>query len=548
MKALQQKHTSSQQMIEHLCYRWKVQIRNGNFSIDTGIKCLSEILQYQQSTSYLPPISTYSSSSSEDSWGENNDIFVSFKTEEYGSLYGITGKILSKCRQKTMIGPSSLMSNCTAIGLQVIMNQLVDIYFSCHNTYFGVVHESSFRNNIELAEVPFDDLISFAICSFVCSTPCDHLVYNARQRRTMGDFFYSKAKEIMLDQFDDPSKKTENVTAILLLYNHMHMTLQFREYDLYLTMAYQICLEMKAHYSKIGPQPTVEYALFTRHISYGYSLRVMLDCVTNKSATRQPLPFPKLVPMSDESETMRKFLQVHDHILSIYRHPFIDMLFEQMHLIYLGLTCTVKLELILKLDEILLEYRQTIPGQKGFCEDIYNEEKCKKEIDESEDFFTIFVFVHFSSIVLSFYASCLQPVTLTNENEELLNIISQNSLERSQKAARLSFYGIKRIYRLKFTSCCFQLASTECIFYNIDTLILQLSAKDMASEARQMFFDAIKTIQNNHAIQKKDLPPIAQIVKCDIKEFIRSHKTDTNCYDKYPDPWCALMYNLSQCL
>lgn len=327
MKALQQKRTSSQQLIANLCYSWKAQIRNGHFSIDTGIKYLSEILRYQQSISYLSPINTYNSSSNEDSREENNDILVSFKTQEYGSLYGIARKILLKCQQKTIIGPSPLMSDFTAIGLQVIMNQLVDIYFSCHNIYFSVVHESSFRKNIELAEVPFDDLISFAICSFVCSTPCDHLVYNARQRRTMGDFFYLKAKEIMLDQFDDSSKKTENVTAILLLFNYVHMTLRFMEYDLYLTMGYQICLEMKAHYGKIGPQPTVEYALFTRHLLYGYSLRTLLDCVTDKSVTRQPLPFPKLVSMSDESEIMKKFLQTHDHILSIHSHPFLDVLY-----------------------------------------------------------------------------------------------------------------------------------------------------------------------------------------------------------------------------
>lgn len=117
--------------------------------------------------------------------------------------------------------------------------------------------------------------------------------------------------------------------------------------------------------------------------------------------------------------------------------------------------CTVKLETILKLDRILFEHRQNIPGQKGFCEDIYNEEKCKKDIDESEDFFTIFTFVHFSSIILSFYASCLQPVTSTNENEELLNIIRQNSSERSQKITRLLFYGIERLSRLKPTLCKF---------------------------------------------------------------------------------------------
>ncbi|CAO3688150.1 unnamed protein product [Rhizopus stolonifer] len=551
MRALQQDKNAplQQAMIENLCYNWKVRIRNGCFSIDTGIEYLSELLPYQQHISYLSPINTYSSSSSEDDWREESGILVSFKTREYGSLYGLTGKILSKCLRKKILESPPLMLEYSSLGLHAIMNQLINLYFNCHNIHLGMVHENSFRENLKLVEDPFDDLISFAICCYVCSTPCYHLDFNTQQRRIMSDYFYSKTKDGMLDQFDDPDKKMENVIAINLLFQYMHMALKFLEYDSYITVAYQICLGLKAHYKIVGPQPTIEYALYTRHLAGTYCLRIMLDCVTGKAITRQPLPFPKLISLADEPEATRRFMQAQASIVSMYDHPFIDMLVEQIHLIYIGSTCTVKLEVLLRLDEIVSEHRQTVPEQMHFCKDIYNEEQCKKEIDNSEDFFTIFTFIQFSIIILGFHASFLQPVILNNETEELLHIIRQQSFDRSQKAARLALYGIKRISQLQCISPChFQLATTGALLYIFDTLILQCSAENMATEARQMFFTGLASIGKTRGIQESDLPSSIQITKCDIREFIRSRTVDINHYNSYPDPWYALMYDLSRCL
>ncbi|KAI9277755.1 hypothetical protein BY458DRAFT_84137, partial [Sporodiniella umbellata] len=433
MRALQQDKNAplQQEMIENLCYNWKVQIRDGCFIIDTGIEYLSELLPYQQPISYLSPISIYSDGLDEDSWREKSGILVSFKTREYGSLYGLTGKILSKCLRKKILESPPLNLGGTTLGLHTTMSQLIDIYFNCHNIHIGMVHENSFRKNLQLVENIFDDLISVAICCYVCSTPCNHLGSNSKQRRIMSDFFYSKTKDVMLDQFDDSDKKIENIIAINLLCQYMHMTLKFLEYDSYITVAYEICLDLRAHYRKIGPQPTIEYALYTRHMAATYSLRIMLDCVTDKVITRQPLPFPKLITLPDEPEATRKFMRAQNQIVTMYANPFIDTLVEHIHLVYIGSTCTLTLDNLLRVDEIVSEYRQTIPEQMNFCKDIYNEEQCKKAIDNSEDFFTLFTFVQFSIITLGFHASFLQPVTLNHGTEDLLHIIRQQSIERS---------------------------------------------------------------------------------------------------------------------
>ncbi|KAI9249320.1 hypothetical protein BY458DRAFT_525676 [Sporodiniella umbellata] len=546
MKALQQTSNAPQQLIEELCYRWNVQIRNGTFSIDTGIKCLSDLLHYQSPFSYLSSGSVHSSSS-EDSV-EDSRIFIRFKSQEYGSLYGLTGKILSSLLKKRAESAVPLMLEYNPTGSLLIMNQLIDNYFSCHNICTGVVHEGSFRKSYGLVEDPFGDLIGLSICCYVCSIPCRHIEYSARQRRNMADFFYTKTKEILLDQFDNPDKQTDTVTAVVLMYQYIHMTLKFMEYDPYLNMAYQICLDMKAYYSKIGPQPTTEYALYTRHLSHVYAIRVMLDCVTDKGFTKQPIPFPKLMSISDEPDIMAKFLQIVDDVVCVYQHDFVDRLSEQMHIICTGGSCTVQLEVIIKLDEIISECRRGMVSQKNFCKDFYNEEKCMKEIDESEDFFAILTFIHISSIIIILHTVFLRPVALTNGNRDLLNIIRQQSLDRSHKAARLSLYGIKRISELDCLPCYFNLAMTDGMLYTLDTLILQSSENDMASKAGQMFHSLLKIIEKDRGIKPKDLPSFVLKRKQNIQEFISSRKTDPYRYNGYPDPWYALMYDLSQCL
>ncbi|KAG1137497.1 hypothetical protein G6F37_007965 [Rhizopus arrhizus] len=537
-------------LIENLYYQWKVKINDGYFSIETGIQYLSDLLPYQPSISYLSPIS---SNSSEEFWTEGrNGILIRFKTQDYGSLYGLTGKILAKCLKKRILESSAhLTLDLASFGSYMIMDRLIDIYFHCHNISNGWLHEATFRKKYRKVKSPFNDLVCVSLCSYVCATPCAHLDFTARQRRIMSDFFYSKIKDVLLDQFDDPDKKLENLLVINLLFPYMHMTLNFSEYDYYVTMAYHISLDLKNYYQDVKTHSTVDYVIFTRLFSSIYCVRVVLDCVAGKMITRQPLPFPRLEVFPDEPEETKKFIQSQDWTITIYDHPFIDTLLEQVHLIYIGSTCTVSFETILRLDEVMLEYRRTIPKQWDICKDVYDEEQCRRAIDGSFDYFAIFTFIQFHVIVLTFYGTFLQPVALNNESDDLLNIVRQHALERSRKATRLVLYGMEKLSQLEpRPPCHYQLAAIWSLFFVFDTLVLQcgLPADNIASEAREMFQSCLDIISRIRQVKENDIPSRIQIDKNDIKEFIRSGKADINYYNKFPDPWYALMCDVSRFL
>jgi hypothetical protein len=106
----------------------------------------------------------------------------------------------------------------------------------------------------------------------------------------------------------------------------MHMTLKLIEYDAYVTMGYQICLDLRSEYEAAKVQTGIDYALFARHFSVAYCLRMMLDCVVNKPITRQPIPFPVMNTLPDELEETKDFIRVLTWVNSLYEEPFVDML------------------------------------------------------------------------------------------------------------------------------------------------------------------------------------------------------------------------------
>lgn len=110
------------------------------------------------------------------------------------------------------------------------------------------------------------------------------------------------------------------------------------------------------------------------------------------------------------------------------------------------------------------------------------------------------------------------------------------------------------IYYEKLTDCVslgyYQLAAIWSLFFVFDTLVLQcgLPTDSIASEARKMFQSCLDILSRIRQVKENDIPSGIQIGKNDIKEFIRSGKADINYYSKFPDPWYALMCDVSRFL
>ncbi|ORE08351.1 hypothetical protein BCV72DRAFT_203666 [Rhizopus microsporus var. microsporus] len=531
--------------IDNLLYNWKVKINNGCFTIETGIKSIGDLLSQQPSLRYLSPLGNYATR-----LPDGSSALIHFKLQDHGGLFSLAGKIIPKLSTKKRSDEHKLLLGHVMFSSRRLIDKLVDIYFNCHNIYFGWLYESSFRKRYSQLKEPLDDLICASLCCYVCATPCDHLDFNAYQRRDMCDYFYLKAKEKLLDQFDDPDKRLENVIAINMLFSYMHMTLKLIEYDAYMTIATQICYDLQSEYEAAKAQTGIDYALFARHFTQMFCVRLTLDCIANKPRSRMPSPMPKMDTFPCEPKETGEYLQVLKWLNEVYSNPVMDKLEEQVHLVFLGSTCTLSFDTIFKLDQFLTDFRKTIPKELQLCDDFFNEAKCRQALDQSKDSVAIFAFLHFILLIDTIYVMILQPVPTNDENDILLQQIQQIALERSSQMSRLMLYGMRRLCQLKSTSRCqVVMISAMIILYLIDLLVLQCSStvEAVVIEGQQRLQECLVVINTIRGVRREDTLPQLLDVKRDIRDFIHSRKVDIDYYDRFPDPWCALLHDISHC-
>lgn len=354
-------------LIKNLMYSWQFQIKNGTFQIETGIRNVSDLLSFQFNSSsipYLSPLSSVSSSSaysvSSSSSDHSYDEVEQYRGAESGLLlqFGqesngyFTFKLLTSFAKRSPPDPVPLsLPRPLLLNSVEVIDRLIQIYFSCHNTYQPIIHESSFMEKYKKLQDPLSDLVTLSLCCYTCSTPCLHLFFTAEERRDLANYFFAKSKSIILDQFDEPDKRLENVMSINTISKYMHMTLKFKECKRLINIAYQICMDLKEEYepSSAGsgcipgqsqqehenahkynkmkpptePSTDINQVLYSRHVTITMCVRRFMDFVTNSIVDDSCFHFPAWLYTEDEPEITKRIVQSQNWVLGFFNLPFI---------------------------------------------------------------------------------------------------------------------------------------------------------------------------------------------------------------------------------
>lgn len=347
-------------MMKSLVCNWKFKIKNGTFQIETGIRNVSDLLPFQLNPSipYLSPMGSYSSSSSVSSFSTGSE----FSFDDTDSYRGIdsglvvhfgrkaksgvpfTVSLLTKCIGDAQSDPATLsLPSALLLDPFVIVDQLIDIYFCCQNVYQPMIHQKTFMEKYRQLNDPFTDSVCISLCCFVCASPCEHFPFSSKERRNMADFFYAKAKLLILDQFDDYDKRLDNVISINLLAKHMHMTLRFKECKRLISIAYQIIFDLQneyncneemcytkgTNYSKYitdslsKASDNVGHVLFTRHVTITLCVRRLMDFLSNTAIDDTCFHFPFWLHLEDEPKLTKQAVESQNWVIAFFDHPFI---------------------------------------------------------------------------------------------------------------------------------------------------------------------------------------------------------------------------------
>ncbi|KAI8140754.1 hypothetical protein BJV82DRAFT_671130 [Fennellomyces sp. T-0311] len=226
--------------------QWKLSIEDGLLKLHTMITTLEELVMYSRaSLRYLSPFR-----------GLFNGTPIRF--ENSAIIYIMRGyrSMINGVITPLESYPPVYRDQWVSEGepYRPIIDQLVHWYLKHRNPQRPLLHAPSYLEHYRNLSDPLSCPITLAIC---VTTVC-HIKqlggYSAVQRRQMADFFYTKAKNILLEIFDDPKRKIETLYTITFLQHFIiYILLQPLEARRLATIAILICEDLQLSFKNENP-------------------------------------------------------------------------------------------------------------------------------------------------------------------------------------------------------------------------------------------------------------------------------------------------------
>ncbi|KAG2234987.1 hypothetical protein INT48_000229 [Thamnidium elegans] len=534
-------HGMREIMITNLEHNWKLQINNGTFQVETGIKNISDLLFMQSNEiPYLSPMSCYNSSFDDE---EETKLLMHFSSKSFDGLTPFLTKMLAKyVNQKIKLQDSNYVPDYLLSQPTMIVDHLVSTYFTCYNLLSPLVHENSFMKKYLLLETPLDDLITLCICNRVCGSPCNHIHFTSHDRRAMADYFFEKAYSMILDQFDVPEKRLENVISINMLSRYMNEIFKYKEGDELISIAYQICLDLINEFKYPPQTPSykyqVDYALFTRHISITMSLRGIMNSLFDRPIDETSNFESKWAIVDDEPEETKRVIKSQNWFWNLFSHS-----------AQRGKEYALSFECIVQFEDVITSAVSTIPNEFRLCNNFKDIQKCVEAIDKTTDQIQLLVFIHFQLFIIGTFSYLIQPVASYDGYDQLCSRVRQRSLENTLDGCRLLIHATRHLSKIEGNKSCLYITSaTDLLFGSIDGLLLLLVAHDqhIAKESQFALRACLEDISRINYIQIDQLPVESSPIVSIYEKFIDTTSFDFKYYNRYSKPWYTLMYDLTK--
>ncbi|KAG2234988.1 hypothetical protein INT48_000230 [Thamnidium elegans] len=551
-------HQSMFQTIQH---QWSIQIRDGTFQLETGIKNVTDLLSIQfNGISYLSPLSCYTSSSSSETSSttgysestKGSRMIMHFGAKISEGITPLSLKLFSQCTKANLNGNTlSTLPNHLSLDPRSLMDQLITTYFMCHNEHIALIHQSTFIEKYTALKDPLQDLVSVCICAYVCSVPCNHTRPSPLVNKAIGEYFFNLAKRIMLDQFDVHEKRLENVIGIGLISRYMRTYLMYHECSKFVDISYQICLDLQEEYKKpaLNYQDEVDRAVFSRHVVMIMAVRVMLQRIFFTDQKNPMLHFCSWVALDDEPEKLKKTVRFQNEFFRLMNHPYARQVLMQVQNAQLGNLSTLTFESIVVLEDVISEWVSSFPDEFRLCDNIKDVDQCIRAIDQTNEFALLSAFIQCQLFIINIYSYLLKPVATGTDYDQLCLRVQQRSSDNTRDGCRLLVCAIRRISQLENNGKCYYAVSASAfLFCAIDALLLLSNSPNqyIAKESLENLNSCLQDIDRINYIQAhgehEKLSPFNMIddVLKDMSVF------DFRYYDQYPNPGHTIMYDAAK--
>ncbi|KAI8060205.1 hypothetical protein BC940DRAFT_371467 [Gongronella butleri] len=234
-------------------HEWKVRFVNGQWQIETGIRTLTELAQLQNMLyRHISPF-------------QDAPRALEIELAQLGgighqSVFRMSIRVarnhLLLPGNKTSSWSPSLVPPSLLTAPAHIIQRLVHMYFDKFHDVLPFVYKDAYMMHFYALKDPMQCPITMALCAYVC---CGHYsgsnidpimpwFDDIKNRRAIAEYFYDHCRAVLDDIFDDPARRLETVMTINLLKRFLMNTLRISEMRKLESIAYMICMDLRAYY------------------------------------------------------------------------------------------------------------------------------------------------------------------------------------------------------------------------------------------------------------------------------------------------------------
>ncbi|OBZ87836.1 hypothetical protein A0J61_04117 [Choanephora cucurbitarum] len=460
--------------------QWQLSFTDGQLQLETDITSIEELEPFAYAFSrYLSPFGN--------TFGQK----LVFDQQPYARTVLMTAFTMLKtqCIQNLITSSDSeafskrYVKHIRHFHPQHLVRPLMDAYFHCFTDHLPLLHEPSFRVHFNRLENPLQDPVTLAICAAASFFTCSHSPLSPSEKRYVGDYFYERAMQSMLEIYDDHSRAVETLICFNLVQQVMMMTLRLQALKkwsgivsiLVATLENQLgtCCVTGSHKDF---QTRVRHAIMHRNIKFAQSNTYFTDFL-NGRREKKKLEEPLMLDvLPDESVKVQGMLAAQNHLQHLRQLPLFIHIYSQLHMMHMPLSFTIDFDKIVLYEDMVRCWWHAIPKELKITDELF-----------SLTIETIQTCTDFKKLLIAFYAydAVLWPsghfmqAAFDRQTDEMAGFAVQRSAHIFKYLESLTFQLLQQMHTLN--SVCFP--SVNLLVRSIDQLtkLAQIKEKTLAT-------------------------------------------------------------------
>lgn len=428
---------------------WDIQFVNGEFQLATEIKTVEELMLYGTAAiRYLSPFGkTFSTTTLKFQRVNPGFIKSAMKMVSHFEIKGNNQRITA-----AMISQSFITELFQFIQPRIFLDGLLDLYFKCFNSTFPMIHEPSFWEHFNRLKDPMEDTIVLAICCQASVSTCKHSFFSSQEKRCVGEFFYERAMDKLLDIFDDPDKALESLIVINLLQFFMTVTLRVSESRKWATIASLLATNIKQENPRclivdtsLPLSTRVKYATIQRNTTIAKCILAFLNVITKNKHENFLYIEGQFDILPDETDVVKELLEMMNHASTLINHPAFKIVVRQVQKMALGEIAELNFEDIIWFEGVVVDWWHNLPDQFKLCSEPYG---CTEELIQATNDMKKLMTMSFLYVMTLGVNECLIEPTHKGGLENVQETVKAKAIHSSMEATNMLLLLSKQIESL----------------------------------------------------------------------------------------------------